>query len=400
MSTRALYYPHTNITSEVVLKNALLLWDKVDIIVPRSGWTPRASTKGKLFNEGLELVVVRRAPSEHERLKAHQGLQAAMKDGVLTKLAAASPKSGIPRDFPIYPSKFMERTWHMLRSDHSADDALPSFFCRYMILRWLRNRFKTAGTGGLAGYFPKREVKHNLLPYGLSPEVVDREFNYLLAGHCIVAEHLRTDSVDDDDLVRIGPAGFVHLDLICNVNYLAAVAEDTFFEDRIQAERIAARIKSPDSHLHIRTAIDNAEEVVTYLEAVRARITPESGGFFRSSILEDLAGFSEAREALNRVTRTYANDPWFDADKRLPRGSLHRATVINVVQVGYFVEFNDGLVGLVHRSKLGGLTAQPGDLVQVEVQWVDVIQRKMGLRLNAVLEEDVGDNVEGAHSAR
>lgn len=280
----------------------------------------------------------------------------------------------------------------------SSDDALPSFFCRYMILRWLRNRFRTTGTAGLAGYFPKREAKHSLLPYGLSPEIVDREFNYLLAGHCIVAEHLRTDSLDDDDLVRIGPAGFVHLDLVGNVNYLAAIAEDTFFEDRIQAERIASRIKSPESHLHIRTAIDNADEVVTYLETVRARITPENGEFFQSSILEDLAGFSEARDALNRVTRTYASDPWFDADKRLARGSLHRATVVNVVQVGYFVEFNDGLVGLIHRSKLGGLTAEPGDLVQVEVQWVDVIQRKMGLRLSSVLEEDVGDNVEGTHS--
>ncbi|WP_318826206.1 hypothetical protein [Burkholderia thailandensis] len=109
------------------------------------------------------------------------------------------------------------------------EDSRPSFFCRYMILRWLREKFSTSGTDGLKGYYRKGAVKQELMSYGLSPDMLDREFNYLLSSRCILAEHLRIDSVTDDDLVRIGPAGFVHLDLVGNVSYLAAVAEDTFF---------------------------------------------------------------------------------------------------------------------------------------------------------------------------
>jgi hypothetical protein len=31
---KALYYPHTDVTSPLILKNALLLWDSLETIVP------------------------------------------------------------------------------------------------------------------------------------------------------------------------------------------------------------------------------------------------------------------------------------------------------------------------------------------------------------------------------
>jgi hypothetical protein len=229
-----------------------------------------------------------------------------------------------------------------------------------MILRWLESRFATSGTGGLRGYFPKREIKVALIPYGLSPDIIDREVNYLLAAQCVIAEHLRLDSVEDDDLVRLGPAGFVHLELVGNINYLSAVSEDTFFSDRLQAERVARRIKNSDSHLHIKTVAENAEEVVTYLENVRKALVPPEGSFMEDNLLDSLAEVSEARDALNRVAKFHAADPWFDADKRLPRGSTHQVIVTNIVDYGYFVEFNDGIVGLMHKNNTGGITASIG----------------------------------------
>lgn len=291
-------------------------------------------------------------------------------------------------------------------SDHSyiknvfaatQDDASPSFFCRYMILKWLRNRFKKTGAASLPGYFPKREVKHSLVPYGLSPEVLDREFNYLLAGQCIIAEHLRVDYCSDDDLVRLGPAGFVHLDLIGNVNYLAAIAEDTFFEDRLQAERIANRIRTPSSQLNVRTTVFNANEVVSYLEIVKARLTPPNGSFMTDDLLDEISDFSEAKDALARVSKSYTSDPWFDADKRLRRGSTHHVVVTTSVAYGCFVEFDDGLFGLIHNSKFKGLNPSVGDRVEVKIEWVDVIQKKMGLLLVEILEEDAGDKVLGTY---
>ena len=189
------------------------------------------------------------------------------------------------------------------------------------------------------------------------------------------------------------------MELVGNINYLAAVAEDTYFEDRIQAERIATRIRPLDSHLHIRTAVDNAEEVVSYLEMVRGRLTPPNGPFMKDDLLAEITNFDDARSALVRLSKSQANDPWFDADRRMPRGAHKVGVVLNNSSVGYFVEFEDGLVGLAHKAKTNGIYASAGDKVEVEVLWVDVVQRKMGLKLISVVEEDAGDQIEGAHTA-
>lgn len=271
------------------------------------------------------------------------------------------------------------------------DDARPSFFCRYMILRWLRQKFSSSGTSGLKGYYRKGEVKQELMAYGLSPDILDREFNYLLSSSCVLAEHLRLDSVVDDDLVRIGPAGFVHLDLVGNVSYLAAVAEDTYFSDRLQAERIAGRIKDFNKHLHVKTTVDNATEVVEYLEEVRRHVNPPHGSFLAEDRLSLLTEIGDASIALSRVRKDLSWDPWFDADKKHPRGKLSQATVVNVVSFGCFVELPDGLNGLVHSSKMNGLSVDAGDRVEVEIIWVDSIQKKMNLSMIQVVQEEAGD---------
>lgn len=289
--------------------------------------------------------------------------------------------------------RFYDSDYSYVKNLFSAnrEDARPSFFCRYMILRWLREKFAASGTDGLKGYYPKGVIKQELMSYGLSPDMLDREFNYLLSSRCVIAEHLRLDSVVDEDLVRIGPAGFVHLDLIGNVSYLAAVAEDTFFSDRLQAERIATRIKDSQAHLHLKTAVDNATEVVEYLQQVQKLISPPHGSFLAEDRLAILTDISDANESLIRVKRDLAWDPWFDADKRLPRGSTPLVVVVNVVAFGCFVEFPDGLHGLVHSTNMNGFVVGSGDRVKVEVLWVDGIQKKMSLRLLEVVQEDAGD---------
>ncbi|WP_081785778.1 type I restriction endonuclease [Halomonas sp. BC04] len=279
----------------------------------------------------------------------------------------------------------------------NSEDPIPSYFARFMILKWLRERFNSSGTSGLKGYHPKSEMKKSLVPFGFTPDVIDREMNYLLSGQCIIAEHLRTDSLEEEDLVRLGPAGFVHLDMIANINYLAAVAEDTFFDERIQAERVVHRIRETDSQLHVKTAIMNADEVVTYLENVRSQHFGSHSQLTDENEFDYLSDFSEARATLSRVLESHSDDPWLNADKELPRGSVHQVSVTNVLDYGAFVEFENGLVGLVHVSKYSGLTPSLGAIVEVEINWVDVIQRKMGLRLKSIVEDDAGDRVLGLH---
>lgn len=277
------------------------------------------------------------------------------------------------------------------------DDPVPSFFSRYMILKWLRLHFNSSGTSGLKGYFPKRIIKAALVPYGLLPDILDREFNYLLTAQCIIAEHLRMDSVDDDDLIRLGPAGFVHLDLVGNVNYLATVAEDTNFPDRSVAEQVMQRIRDPNKHHVISSTLHNAEDLLIHLNNMKKSLFPPNGSFMGDNLIEILTDLTDATDAIIRVNKSQAGDPWFDADLRLTRGSLHKVTVKNVVEYGSFVEFEDGINGLVHKKNYNGFLPNIGDRLQIKIIWVDAIQKKMNIEVIASLEEEAGDLIEGAH---
>jgi hypothetical protein len=266
-----------------------------------------------------------------------------------------------------------------------------------MILQWLKANFQSSGTGGLRGYHRKGEVKHALLPYGLDPDILDREFNYLLAAQCLIAEHLRTDIVEDGDLVRLGPAGFVHLDLVGNISYLAAVAEDTWFTDRLQAERVAQRIRDIHSYLTLRSVTENAEELVDHLERARNDLTPPNGSFMQDDLGNRLTDLSLAKDSVNRMVRSQSADPWFDILKRFPRGSRYKGLIVNVVDYGCFVELEDGVVGLIHRTKLEGFEPSSEDSVEVEILYVDHVQQRIGMRLLSIVEEEVGDFVKGQH---
>ena len=66
----ALYYPHTTIRSEELLKTSLLLWDKVTVIAPwdhfRAGYTDR------VVEEAVELIAEYHYPSDDEKTQAHK----------------------------------------------------------------------------------------------------------------------------------------------------------------------------------------------------------------------------------------------------------------------------------------------------------------------------------------
>lgn len=111
---KALYYPHTDITSPVIIKNALLLWDSIETIVPRPGWRPQRRPGEKLFNEAVDLVVKPRVPTSDERGVAHKSLVDLIRSGVPLSLVRSSPRSWRHREFLLYPEKFLDETWHLL----------------------------------------------------------------------------------------------------------------------------------------------------------------------------------------------------------------------------------------------------------------------------------------------
>jgi hypothetical protein len=117
---KALYFPHTDIRNEIILKNALLLWDQVETIVPHAHWSPWRSSN-KVFNDAVDLIVRPRVPASDEMTQAHRAIVPLVESGVLLTLVEKASRGRAHRIYPIYPEKFLDRTWHMLRHQGFAE---------------------------------------------------------------------------------------------------------------------------------------------------------------------------------------------------------------------------------------------------------------------------------------
>jgi hypothetical protein len=108
----ALYYPHTTIRSDHLLKTSLLLWDNVHVIVPWPHYTPHHRSKEAA--EAFSLIVKCHFPSDDEKEHAHKLVE----DFVERPLPAAFSYSLDQNDqdhYDIYPEKFLYKTVKMLR---------------------------------------------------------------------------------------------------------------------------------------------------------------------------------------------------------------------------------------------------------------------------------------------
>lgn len=111
----AIYYPHTEIKSESLLKTALLLWDDVRAIAPWPDYQP--SYKTDSAREAFELVGKMHYPSDAQKRKAH----ALVEDFATRGLPEAfmyrpsDPNVGDKDRYEIYPEKLLPETWKVLQ---------------------------------------------------------------------------------------------------------------------------------------------------------------------------------------------------------------------------------------------------------------------------------------------
>jgi hypothetical protein len=107
----ALYYPHTQIQSESLLKTSLLLWDQVEFLVPDPDYKP--SYPNAAVSEAVELIGVQRCPTEDEKRDVHLKLE----EFVARDLPPPFYYRSLPgqsEPYEIYPQKLLYDTWRML----------------------------------------------------------------------------------------------------------------------------------------------------------------------------------------------------------------------------------------------------------------------------------------------
>jgi len=183
-------------------------------------------------------------------------------------------------------------------------EAKPDYFMRAAILRYLDSRARKSGPSGIMGLHRVTDLIKRLVIWGHSADRIRKELLYLMAARCISAEHLRTDSISEDDLVAITSSGSIHLEMLDNINYLASCAEETWFDDQSLAYRISERIgKNPYIQYSLPTAFENAKELVDYLSAKKASIQLDPSRYLEKDFLEELHDVSGAERKIAETNR-------------------------------------------------------------------------------------------------
>ncbi len=91
-------------------------------------------------------------------------------------------------------------------------------------------------------------------------------------------------------------------------------------------------------------------------------------------------GVEEGTGKLNLSIKQLQSDPWSLVAEKYPAGTTVKGTVSRSATFGVFVNFEPGIDGLIHVSRLGSFgELKPGEKIEVLVENVDPEHRRMSL---------------------
>lgn len=271
-------------------------------------------------------------------------------------------------------------------------DPLPDPFIRLSILKWLQINKKIYGPNRTMGFHKIIAMVGDLQGAGHYAKAIIEELTQLVEADLVTAENQHSE-LSSEDLVSISPAGLIHLDLLKNVNYLSAVAEDTLFRENQPAKVIADNISGKGKYKYEsrQSTISSSRELVNYL-----------GAYFKNFSLGEVKLLEETKQQglvqidvlQEYVDQLVANDLTIQNVEKIeseyPPGTKFSAQIVSIQPYGIFVEFGLRGVGMIQRSHANGLTKkfdelEGGDWVVVEVIRYNFDHKKFDLKLHSML---------------
>ena len=122
---RALYYPHTQLSTKEpagqrILKRALLMWDKLEFIVPYPNF--KSSYSDPLVAEAIELIGENHYPNNEEKKKAHERIEELVTRPQIPDVFYYQGSD----PYDMYPEKLLPETWRTLTEGKLAGALLPN----------------------------------------------------------------------------------------------------------------------------------------------------------------------------------------------------------------------------------------------------------------------------------
>lgn len=268
----------------------------------------------------------------------------------------------------------------------SADehDARINYFTRLMIIRLLIKKMDHFGPKRLKGYEHIGTIRKVLSGFGVEDSIFDRELEALVRGFCVITEDFSVEELSDSDLVALAPAGLVHNQMMSDVHYLAAIAEDSWFFNKDIAEGIAARIRDEDTQYSQLTSLYNASDLLEVISVARDRERAAIEAFRSTDLFDDLTDLTKCWNGIDAFERATIPPPWQGARKQYPVGSTHSAVIKAIKDFGIFVQMELNLDALMPASRLPqDYELNPefaeGEKVFVCVISIDPFQKRMAV---------------------
>jgi hypothetical protein len=117
----ALYFPHTKVQSEQLVRSSLLLWDTVECIVPDPRYKP--GYPDKKIARAMEIIGKLHCPDDSEKREAHQFVEE-FATRPLPEAFYYEKLNGGGEDYEIWPQKFLDETWCLLQNLKLTGDPL------------------------------------------------------------------------------------------------------------------------------------------------------------------------------------------------------------------------------------------------------------------------------------
>lgn len=210
------------------------------------------------------------------------------------------------------------------------------------ILRWLKAHNAKVGPTKNKGMFPIGEVVKDMQLIGHSKDIIIREINYLIKRGLILSETL-SSNVGKEDLIKIALPGLLHINLLHNVTYLAACAENVLFKDISVMTSISRRLAS-NSYLTKLSMVLTANEMIKYLEGYRAEFSSHPEVYLSDGEQRSIYDLGDCKNAIIK---------WLNKDSyvrgefaKLQSYPAGKGVVANVVS-----KVNNGLVCLFGENQ-------------------------------------------------
>jgi small subunit ribosomal protein S1 len=161
-------------------------------------------------------------------------------------------------------------------------------------------------------------------------------------------ENLKVGDIFDAEIVRVEPFG-IFVRVVCDQEGKALNLEGLVHISEISWEKV-----------------DELQSKFRVKDRIKVKLMNKGDGRLQFSI------------------KRLFDDPWADIEAKYPKDKELEGVIVRIANFGALVRLENGVEGLIHISKLtggAGASLKEGEKVQVYIESVDVVKRKISLGL-------------------